>query len=598
MGRGVGDAEGIVNGLPTTVFLPYRLTLRAPAIASAHSGDPNSAATQPFIPGGAIRGAVAARLLAEGEPAEGELFRNLVLTGAVRYLHAYPEIDGRRAIPAPQSWRSEKARPDRVLDLAAFAGRVAEDDDPEDLADIWPDETLVSVGARFTARSSTAGVRLVATPRIDARLHQQRDRVKGRPWTEQVDGQEVPQGTIFAYEYLEPGQVFRGLVQVHLQAATPADADRMSELREQYEGRIRALLDGRSILVGRSRRAGYGGDAEIRFNAAAMDAEYDNVSAALTADLELNQRFRMLLVSAYVGRDPDTGQFDPDALEHELRRRGLEAAIERRCWSFETVGSFNQKWRLEVPQATAASAGSVLVLRAEKPIPRTLLRSIERDGIGERRVEGFGRVLFLRHAEGARPFTVRHDENGIGRREPAEADPVVDGPAADQLAFVERRIVLSAARRELDRVAADIVGRASRLPTTSLLGRIRTVFRTVRDDQTARRALDGLRAWCAEEGDDALRPEARKKLEACRTGGSTLLEWLRARAESDAGGGAWRRLVEAAGSPTTLSGLAQRHHLTTANVAEEVLDSHAAALTVHFIDGVLAGMARRNRGAQ
>jgi hypothetical protein len=242
----------------------------------------------------------------------------------------------------------------------------------------------------------------------------------------------------------------------------------------------------------------------------------------------------------------------------------------------------------------------VLVLRAKKQIPLALLQSIEREGLGERRVEGFGRVLFLRHEEEAMSFPVRREENGIGRRVTGEANQAADRPAADQLAFVERRIVLSAARRELDRVAADIVADASRPPTTSLLGRIRTLFRTVRDEQTARRALGHLGTWCenGDGGGDGLKPEARKKLQACRTGRRTLMAWLRALAEPEGPGDAWRRLVEAAGSPSTLSGLAQRHHLTTDNAAEEILDSHAAELTVHLIDGVLAGMARRNRGAQ
>jgi len=585
-----------VSGTTSTTFLPYTLTLRAPAIATALSGDPNSAATQPFIPGGAIRGAVAARLLAEGEPADSEVFRELILTGAVRYLHAYPEIDGQRAMPVPLSWRSEKARRDRVHDLAAFGDRVTEDDDAEDLADLWPDEVLVSVGAPFAAPSSAAGARSIAAPRIDARLHQQRDRVKGRPWTAQVDGREVPRGAIYAYEYLEPGQVFRGVVQVQLRTAA-AETERLRESRDGYTQRIRALLDGRPILVGRSRRAGYGGDAEVRFGRVVTDAEYGNTSAALTGDLESGQRFRLLLVSAYVGRHPATGQNDPEALSYELRQRGLKAAIERRCWSFETVGSFNKKWRLEVPQATAASAGSVFVLRVEKPVPLALLRSIERAGLGERRVEGFGRVLFLRHDEEARPFAVRHEDNGIERREPAETDQAMDGPVADQLAFVEGRIALSAAQRELDRMAAEIARRASRLPTTSLLGRLRTLFRAVHDEPTAHRALGDLRTWCDDEGDDALKPEARKKLKACRTGSATLLEWLRALAEPDGEGSAWRRLVETAGAPTTLSGIADRHYLTTPGAAEEILDSHAAELTVHLIDGVLATMARRNRGA-
>jgi hypothetical protein len=175
----------------------------------------------------------------------------------------------------------------------------------------------------------------------------------------------------------------------------------------------------------------------------------------------------------------------------------------------------------------------------------------------------------------------------------------MDGPVADQLTFVERRIVLSAVQRELDRAAADLAGHALRLPTTSLLGRIRTIFRAVHNEPTARRALNDLRVWCDPSGGaNALKDEARKKLQDCRIANTSLLEWFRALAEPDGQDSAWRRLVEAAGSPTTLSGLAHRLHLTTPGAAEEILDSHASELTVRLIDAVLAGMARRNRGAE
>jgi len=50
----------------TPIYLRYKLRLRSPAIVSTLSGDPNSAATQPFIPGGALRGVMATRLLASG----------------------------------------------------------------------------------------------------------------------------------------------------------------------------------------------------------------------------------------------------------------------------------------------------------------------------------------------------------------------------------------------------------------------------------------------------------------------------------------------------------------------------------------------------
>ncbi len=583
-----------------TTYLPYTLTLRAPAIVTALSGDPNSAATQPFIPGGAIRGAVAARLIAEGKPAEGALFRDLVLSGVVRYLHAYPIIDGQRSLPAPRSWRRDKAGPDWVRDLAAFDGHVTEDDDAEDLEDHWPEEALISLGAPFVTPALGAGRRRVVAPRIKARLHQQRDRAKGRPWTRKEDGQEERRGEIFAYEYLEAGQVFRGVVQVHLHGATPGDATRAAASTEHYIEQVRSLIGGRAILVGRSRRAGYGGDAEIRFDTVETTAEYPNVPGALSADLEAGERFRMLFASAYMGRHPVSGQLGPEALSQELHERGLHVDIGRRCWSFETVGSFNRKWRLAVPQAAAAAAGSVFVLRAQEPIGRGLLQDIVRNGLGERRTEGFGRVLFLQHDEDTDPFRVHPDEDSsvvVGHADPIPA--AVEGPQPDAFAFLERRIVLSAAQRELDRVATDLASprRAPQPPTTSLLGRVRTLFRAVRDEATAREAQNRLHTWCADEGEHALKREARDKLNACQLGDTSLLAWLQALAEPLPESGAWERLVTLAGAPSTLSALAQRHHLTTSQAAEEVLEAHAGRLTVHLADGVLAAMARRNRGS-
>src|SRR5207248_423079 len=100
-----GKSMNVPNA-PT--YLHYTLTLRSPVIVSTLSGDPNSAATQPFIPGSAIRGAVAARLIAQGKNGDSAEFRDLVLSGAVRYLHAYPRIAGARGLPTPSSWRRQK----------------------------------------------------------------------------------------------------------------------------------------------------------------------------------------------------------------------------------------------------------------------------------------------------------------------------------------------------------------------------------------------------------------------------------------------------------------------------------------------------------
>ncbi len=567
----------------TSAYLLYTLTLRSPAIASTLAGDPNSVATQPFIPGSAIRGAVAARLLAGGTAGDSEEFRELVLSGAVRYLHAYPEVAGARALPAPSSWKSEKDVPDRARDLAGFSGRITEQDDPEDFAESWPEEAHAAAGGPFVAATSSAGARTLCTPRTGARLHQQRDRVKGRPWLDKRGGQELAQGAIFAFEYLEAEQVFRGAVQVTARAQVDRE-------------RIKALFD-QSILIGRSRRAGYGGQAELAFTADA-GREYPSVSGWLSRDVKRGERFRLLLTSAYVGRHPWSGQIDPAALEAELGERlGGHVTAERRRWGFETIGSFNRKWRLEVPQVRAVAAGAVVVFEASRGIPLAKLREIEDEGIGERRVEGFGRVLFLEHTERAEPIHLCRVTERSARRQGVEP-PLSDLPdaARAQLEFLEERIVLTAARAELDRSAADLGSQAKKLPTNSLLGRVRTVFRGVHDEGSARGALDKLGTWCSRNQSNALKEKARRQLAACRVGGRELLAWLSTLAQGEEGSGQWQRLVAAAGKASTITGLAQSHHLRASSSAQAVLERRAALLSAHLIDALLAALARRNRG--
>src|SRR5690606_19045564 len=108
------------------------------------------------------------------------------------------------------------------------------------------------------------------------------------------------------------------------------------------------------------------------------------VSGAISEGVAPEKLFRAFLVSSYIGRHPATGQIDPTALHQELRRRlGGAATVERTRWTFELVGAFNQKWRLEIPQAQAVAAGAMLVLKSTSAISRATLRAIEDEGLGE-----------------------------------------------------------------------------------------------------------------------------------------------------------------------------------------------------------------------
>jgi CRISPR-associated protein Csx10 len=436
-------------------YLPFTLILHSPAVLTALGSDPNSARTLPYIPGSALRG-VLARTLGDpsGDPERESEFRTLVLDGTVRFLNAYPRAAGRRALPAAGSWRMDKSvPPDRtreltVVDLAAFTG------DPTDEGFDWPTEQLVEVSDPFVTLGAAQPLRV--SPTLGSRVHHQRDRSRGRAWKDEQDGREVPHGALFTFEFIEPGQEFEGLIQ----------------LRGTDEGNCKGLAEkvmaafGNEILLGRSRRGGYGGHATIQWGEL-RDREVTG-QGVLDRDLDRGAEFSALLASPYVGRDPVTGQLDPSRLVSELEEAlGGRAEVLVRRWAFEYVGGFNRKWRLETPQALACAAGSVLVLRARDRIPVVDLRAVEDAGLGERRVEGFGRVVFF-----DRPRKQR-----LLRPAPRTETRSPTGEAPKLVHFAEERILDAAVARAIEEEATRLARDAKSPPTPALLGRLRNALR-------------------------------------------------------------------------------------------------------------------------
>jgi len=551
------------------------LKLNAPAIVSTLSGDPNSSTTQPFIPGGVMRGVLAGELLSSGVSAESSEFRRFILDGDVRFLHAYPSEATVRSLSVPVPWRKEKGTSKQPLfDLASYTGDVQPDSfssgENEMLElesdDIWPTVSLQRADYAFVVSSGSTkrGVKV----RTDARTHQQRDRDKGRSWkTTLPDGSEEPHGGLFAYEFLEPDQTFQGLFQVW--GNTTDEAEALIEL-------IKTRFTDRQIFIGRSRRAGYGGAATISFGSI---EQHELSNEDVQHDISAGGLFRGQLLSSCIVRDSLTGQLDPVALPDQLRQRlGGEAVVqvERVLWDFETVGGFNRKWQLEVPQALAVKAGSALVLRAKQTIPATTLRQLEHAGLGERRIEGFGRLVFFKHSDS---MSVTVDAGSA--RQVQAVPPAGDPP--ELVTFLQRRILDAAFARALERQVRTILGEVRKPPTGSLLGRLRIPLRA--GDPAA--GLRTLQQWLV--GDDLqdprqLKREARDKLRACRFSNTTLFDWLRANATATAGiqfasGEANKRVNQ-------LSGNSQR---------VPAAESQGAAYAARLIDAVLATLARQAR---
>ncbi len=558
-------------------FVPFRLTLKAPAVVTSLVHDPNTVSTLRFIPGTMVRGALAREL---GDPKSDSAklaeFRSLVLGGNVAWLNAYPVIGNARSLPAPSTLRREKHGGDErsmnVFDLTEFDGKP---DESHEIEDHWPDETLASLGENFV---TFGGTRYLDSPTVSGRVHQQRDREKGRAWTDSnlPNGREERHGALFAFESLDAGQVFEGAIQIR--AATEAD-------RDQILSRIKELL-GDAVLIGRSRRAEYGGDAKIVFQPV-RQREWPQFDKLVRRDLAPDDEFHALLVSTCLVRDPGTGQFDPSSLSKAMEKKfGGRVSVERVRVSFETVGGFNRKWRLELPQALGVATGSVLVLKANADILVSELIAIENSGLGERKAEGFGRLVFV------------EPSSPKGRLERPQSGPPADAPQTPPpqiITTLQRRLANAEVDRHIETIAGRLVDGPVKPPSNSLLGRLREPLRNQSSDDSFRAAIAMLRALLNDPNErlrlkrpamDQLRKRCLREDERS----VSLHEWL-------------HQVVEAPDltKQLNLPLIAQRSRLIPQGSATEgdpviaVLAGMTDRLKVRLIDAVLAGLALKNR---
>jgi CRISPR-associated protein Csx10 len=543
-------------------FYAYTLTLKAPLLLTALEGDPNSVRSLGLIPGVAVRGAVASKFDQAKDP---QTFQTLILSEQVCYLNAYPLVDTVRSLPTPVPWRREKYS-DQNHDLAGYSGRFVNDDD--ELESTWPQEQLQSLEAPFVTLDQpdlTAGV-----TSLESRVHQQRYRPKGRAYTDPVTNEA--RGTIFTYEALEANQEFRGIVAISGQNQVEIDT-RLAQVKTAL---------GEKVYLGRSRRARYGGEALVSaWSPVGVrgEREAEGRNGLIIGDLNAGQNFHVFLTADYIGRRSDTGQVDPTSFTTELiNRLGGQVEVLRSRWAFRLVGGYNRTWGLQLPQVLTLRAGSVVVLKAQRPISYGNLLAIEQSGLGERRAEGFGRVLFLEN-RGTNVGTVNAPS-------PSFFDPPAL-PVPDLVHQMQQRILMDAVEQRITEVASGVAGSASSIPSPSLLGRLRVPLRSA-----ATNSLDTFQQWLSGTDQQRLRRPAMKKLDACRInaeGRKALSDWLKLAARADS--------AAHLDSLLNFTRIAQKHYVESENAAKTRLLEQGTLLQirVRLIDAVLALLTRRVR---
>jgi len=395
-------------------------------ITGLGNGEENSSRSLTFIPGSALRGALVSRYTSSSkdllaDPKAGKLF----FSGTVRFLNAYPmDQNGNRMLPIPSSWRVQKGQDLKKAEVA-------------DLAFAADHEKTTLIRKPYKGFNTNQDA-YAFVPDEELSIHiasQGRGVVK------------AGESTVFQYQALARGQRFGAIIVV----------DDKGDLDE-----IEKLLKPNTLYLGRSRSAGYG---KVLIENVKREDKREADSANLPTTM-------ITFLSDAILRD-EHGQPTHD-LDGFLTKR-LKKTIKHKSAFIRSAetGGFNRKWKLPLPQMSALGMGSVFVYSADQ-LAASDLEELAKNGIGERRVDGFGRIVV--------------NWQGAGPQKFSEPSPV-DATASHPLSLGSQTIAKAMSERLLRHtLEQNLIAEANRYSikgnvTNHQLARLRSVLRQAIDSE-------------------------------------------------------------------------------------------------------------------
>lgn len=510
--------------------ITYQISLTEPLLATTLGGDPNSAITHHYIPGSMIRGLLAKLFNQEqeiddltGDPKT----RPLLFDGTVCYLNAYPSTDGgKRSLPIPASWQMPKIQMTEKEMIQDFAF-----DDTRDR------ERIAYQGVEgFVAPEGTEIVPIVPTRQIS--IHTLRNRSAGRP--------DEEEGTIYRYEALAANQTFCGAIIFsddapnHISGTDQHNVETTESHDKSLDNLVNCIVKKLSdirVHLGGSHTAGYG---LVQFSDVTYQPEWNEEGADLTNPTEDDQ-YIITLLSDTILRDPN-GQLHTD-LGKALRdlwshSKSAQIAVKQSSVNLTAAGGFNRTWGLPLPQTQAIRAGSLYTIHLPSGDAVDKLNRLIESGIGERRIDGFGRVAVNWQNEERKTLCVVDPKNEPGSSEKPTLSPLSSAMA--------RRMATRRRRRALDRrleiavlgLGRDLKTSEMPLPSKTQLSRVRIIARSALKHRDLERIATLFRPHNKDESTskksknpDAFEKAALEQFRRTRIQGKRLNLWIKELAE-------------------------------------------------------------------
>lgn len=354
-------------------YFTYTVCSKEPLrFADDSSSQEGQTSTLRFIPGSSIRGLVVnafARRPDFETLTGGKSLKRILLSDSVCFMNAYPVVPSgkdagspRLLIPSPMGFYEDKTDETgrKKIENVVVTGSFNEG------------YKRASLGQYAGFDGDTITYYTVET---DADL-----KIK-------TNLREKEKQSVFRNAYIKKGYVFAGCVAIDL----PGEDE--SGFYGIIEKGLYDIFSG-EIILGNARSSGMG---KCIVTSAGMTDMIPFSEYALDKDAEGS--CYMLLLSDTVMRDR-YGEYCGLDLEKLAGLMGVEGLETKACsTSVSDIRGYNRTWGCAVPSVRMYAKGSVFHLTYKGTFSAEAMKNIMAQGIGVRRGEGFGRVIFLKEYE-------------------------------------------------------------------------------------------------------------------------------------------------------------------------------------------------------
>ncbi len=499
--------------------LNYQIQTLDPIIISSESGNQFMVPTRDYIPGGVILGGLAYNYLKNNTA--DKKFYDLFVNGKVNYSNAYKvdKFNGQEitTYPLPNSIQHLKNDGEIIHDLLYF--------DPQE-------QTKPINGYGRIEKNSIYKTSVYKS----TAPHHERDYDTGAP----------KQNVFFNYESINANQNFSGTISSEDDLIIDEFKKLFSSLNE--------------IRIGRSKSSEYG---KVKLTI----SEYSGnaVDIELNEDDTISLTFLSNVIIYNENGVPTTAYTHLGKLLKEKIAPNIK--IEKAFLKIEEIESYVSVWKLKRPSEVSFQAGSCLLLKVDKDSINKLME-LQTQGIGERKHEGYGQIVFGLQKNPAELKKILSDKISIAK--PTGTPPEFVKNITRKLA--QEYLQKIAAVEALKIVHTNSQGLDKKI-TSSQIGRMEGILRI---SESENKFKDKIKV---------LRKTSRDKLKGCILGNTNLFLLL---TEFDLMN--YSKIESAIGSISTL--------FSDVEIGESELDGIKNGLYVSFYLNLFAAMRKAIKGGK